>query len=46
MDKNIIVYAGHFYNWKGVDTIIQAAREFDQHTLVYLVGGAGKEIEK
>ncbi len=43
LDKPIVLYAGHFYRWKGVYTLIDAAPFIDAH--VCLVGGTKKDID-
>ena len=35
----IVVYTGHFYRWKGIDTLIKAASLLPKNILVLLVGG-------
>ncbi len=45
-DKYIIIYVGHFYKWKGIDTILQCAdlmRDDDRYMFV-LVGGDNSSI--
>ncbi|MBI2045843.1 MAG: glycosyltransferase [Parcubacteria group bacterium] len=46
LDKKIILYAGHLYKWKGVNTLIEAAKKLDADMLVYLVGGTAEEVSK
>lgn len=46
LDKKIIVYTGHLYSWKGVDTLVEATKLLNKNILVYLVGGTKKDIEK
>ena len=43
-DKKIVLYTGHLYGWKGVDTLIQASKLFNEDTLVYLVGGTEEDV--
>ena len=43
-DKKIIVYTGHLYAWKGVDTLARAARELQPDFLVCFVGGTQEDI--
>lgn len=45
-DKKIILYTGHLYKWKGIDVLTEAAGKLDKGTLVYLVGGMEKDIQK
>lgn len=48
LEGNIVLYAGSFflYDWKGVDTFLEAAREFDDDTLFVLVGGSEREVRE
>ena len=45
-DKKIVLYAGSFYlhSWKGIDVILESAKEFSDNFLFVLVGGKEKEI--
>ncbi|MFH1255403.1 MAG: glycosyltransferase family 4 protein [bacterium] len=48
-DKKIIVYTGHLYQWKGADTLLQAAEKFKNinsglEVLFVFVGGTEKDI--
>jgi len=46
-DKNIILYTGSFYfDWKGIDILLQAEKFLDDNYLIVLAGGGKKEIEK
>lgn len=47
-DKTIVLYAGSFflYDWKGVDTFLEAAHEFNEDTLFVLVGGNEREVKE
>ena len=45
-DKKIILYTGHLFYWKGVDTLLEAARFLSEDKLVYFVGGTDEDIEK
>jgi len=46
-DKKIVLYAGSFYlrDWKGVDILLEAAKQLDKDSLLVLVGGEKTEIE-
>lgn len=44
--KKIVLYAGHLYSWKGVDTVLTASRVFPADTLLYAVGGTDRDITK
>ena len=47
-DKKIILYTGSFYlyNWKGVDVLLEAAKNFGEGFLFLFVGGSSEEIEQ
>lgn len=44
-DKKIILYTGHLYTWKGVDTLADASKNLPVDILIYTVGGDAQEIE-
>lgn len=44
-DKKIILYTGHLYGWKGVDTLAESARNFGEEVLFVFVGGTEKDIK-
>ncbi len=46
LTKKIVMYTGHFYGWKGVEILIQAASQLDSDTEVYLVGGKDADIKR
>lgn len=43
-DKKLIIYTGHLYPWKGVDTLAQAARLLPQNNFLF-VGGTDQDVE-
>lgn len=56
-NEKLIIYAGHLYKWKGVNTLFEAAYkfptrqpadnfQFSKETLFVFVGGADKDIDK
>ncbi len=45
-DKKIVVYTGHLYAWKGVDTLARAAHELSDQYLVVFVGGTPEDVKK
>jgi glycosyltransferase involved in cell wall biosynthesis len=46
-DKTIILYTGHLYPWKGVYTMLRAAREFDKDEYLFVfVGGTNSDSKK
>lgn len=42
--KKIIVYTGHLYGWKGVDTLALAAQALSEDFLVVFVGGTDSDV--
>ncbi len=45
IDKQIAVYTGHLYSWKGVDTLAGAAKLMPE-VEVYIVGGTDYDLEQ
>lgn len=45
-DVPIVVYTGHLYGWKGVDTLATAARMLPDGSLVYFVGGTEGDVKR
>lgn len=45
-EKSIVLYTGHFYEWKGADTLAKAARLLTPDAHVVLMGGVDAELEK
>ena len=45
-EEKIVLYAGHFYAWKGVDTLVEAAASLPAGISVYLVGGNDEDIQR
>jgi glycosyltransferase involved in cell wall biosynthesis len=45
MDKKIVLYTGHMYEWKGTHTLAKAAAKFGDDTLFVFVGGLDTELK-
>ena len=45
-NKKIILYTGHLYKWKGVDTLAEASKRLKDGTTVIFVGGTDEDIQK
>ncbi len=45
-EKNIIMYCGHLYEWKGAQILAQAADLLSSNELVVFVGGTDYDIKK
>ncbi len=43
-NKKIVLYTGHFYGWKGADTLAEAASHLPTDVEVVLMGGVDKEL--
>lgn len=46
LDKNIVLYSGHLYDWKGVDTLARAASFCGQGAIFVFLGGSVREINE
>jgi glycosyltransferase involved in cell wall biosynthesis len=46
LTKKIVMYTGHFYEWKGVEILLRAASQLDSETEVCLVGGKDADIKR
>ncbi|MEK9183035.1 MAG: glycosyltransferase family 4 protein [Patescibacteria group bacterium] len=44
LNKNIVLYTGHLYKWKGVRILLQAARNFQDISFVF-VGGTKEDLK-
>lgn len=44
LDKTIIMYTGHLYDWKGADVLVEATRYFPEDYLLVLVGGTEEDL--
>lgn len=42
-EENVILYVGQMIHLKGVDVLLEAAKQFDENTGVYIVGGEPPE---
>lgn len=45
-DQKIVLYTGHLYEWKGVDTLIKASKYLDNNVIIFLVGGTESDVKK
>lgn len=45
-DKKAVLYAGHLYEWKGVQILAEASRYLPENFEVYFVGGTAEDTEK
>lgn len=46
VNKKIVVYAGHFYEWKGVEALVEVAERMLEDVQVCLVGGNDEDMER
>ena len=42
--KKLVLYTGHFYGWKGAETLADAARYVNADVEIILMGGIGQEL--
>ena len=43
--KRIVLYTGHFYEWKGTDTLLEAAQFVSPDVQIVFMGAAEEELE-
>lgn len=46
LDKKIIIYTGHLYNWKGAQVLADAAKFLSDNELIVFVGGTPKDLSE
>ena len=46
VNKNIILYTGHLYQWKGVDVLAEASKYLVDNSLVVFLGGPENNTKK
>ena len=42
----VLMYVGHMYHWKGVDTLVEAASQLSDNEQIWLVGGTPEELPR
>lgn len=45
LNKKIVMYVGHLYKWKGVNTMLMSAKKFDNNIQFVFVGGTHNDID-
>jgi len=45
LDKNIIIYTGHLFDWKGVQTLAQSSQFLSDNEQIVFVGGTQYDIK-
>lgn len=45
LDKKIITYTGHFYGWKGVDTLAEVAKKMPDNIFLF-IGGVEPDLSR
>lgn len=46
IDIKIVLYTGHLFAWKGVDTLAEASKDLSEEIRIYALGGDAKEINE
>jgi glycosyltransferase involved in cell wall biosynthesis len=46
LDKNIIMYTGHLYGWKGTQVLAESAKYLSNQEMIVFVGGTEKDIKE
>ena len=46
LDKKIVMYSGHLFEWKGADVLLEAARKLQDETLFVFAGGTDYDVQK
>ena len=44
-DKNLIIYTGHLYKWKGAQALAKASQFVPENTEIYFIGGTKTDIK-
>lgn len=45
-DSKIVMYTGHLYDWKGIDTLVSASEIIDKNTYIVCIGGTDHDLQK
>ena len=45
-DECLVIYTGHLYSWKGVDTLARSFSFLPPNTFIYVVGGTEKDVTR
>lgn len=43
-DVEIVMYCGRFYGWKGLEVLVEVAKELPPGILIYMIGGTKEEF--
>lgn len=46
LNKNLIIYTGHLYNWKGAQILAEAEKFLNDNSLIIFIGGTDEDIKK
>jgi glycosyltransferase involved in cell wall biosynthesis len=46
LDKKVVMYVGHLFEWKGADTLVRAASELGPDIQVVIGGGTQQDVAK
>ncbi len=45
-DSKIIMYTGHLYDWKGIDTLVSVSELIDKNINIVCIGGTDHDLKK
>jgi len=45
VDKKIIIYTGHLYDWKGTQVLADASKFLNNNSLIIFIGGTSQDIK-
>ena len=43
VDKKVVLYVGHLYEWKGIDTLLETSHAMKNHAIFVFLGGTEKD---
>jgi len=46
LDKKIVLYTGHLYEWKGAQTLAKASQFLPKDMEIYFIGGTDKDVRR
>ncbi len=46
VSKNMVVYTGQLFGWKGVDTLVRSIEHMGKDVALYIIGGVAHDVER